>query len=266
MRKPHNRLKLLAWSLLLAVCFTISTQAEEGEEPESPAERYLREKTERLWAELDPRLQQVLERVDETKEEFTAVRADVRYERRITLLDIRRQARGKLVFKTPDKIILTLGEPRNEDVYCNGDTWWVVDHDDKSVEVYDSTRKTMANTEAAFLDFGYGRGPKRLLQNYTIELADVEQGKPEDDEGPETLYRVIFRPREHLQIEHRYMAVEVLISDRHWLPRQFVLRERGGEVVHTYALSNMELNPDVEEEQFVFEPPRHYTVLRPGSR
>jgi outer membrane lipoprotein-sorting protein len=210
--------------------------------------------------EVSPELRAVLDRLDEAGAELEDITARVTYEREIPLLDEKDRSRGSLTFKKPDRIALKLARPRNEEVYTNGELWWVVSHDEEQVEVYEAAEEGEAGREAAFLQFGYGTGSEELLKNYRIEL--VEE-RAEDDEEPRTVYRVKFTPRQRPDRPPRYAAIEVEVSDALWLPHFIVLHESGGEIVHSYALSKARINTGVEDELFEYEPPDGYTVVRP---
>ena len=214
---------------------------------------------------LSPELRAILDKLDEANKKLTDCTASVAYERAIPLLDEKQKSRGSLIFKKPNKIVLKLGKPRNEDVYTDGKTWWVVEHNDKQVEIYEAAQPGQGGQETAFLDFGYGRGSEAFLKDYTVELVSQET-RPIDDDKTETLYRLKFTPRPKKdEPPSRYEAIEVVISDQVWLPQVLVLHESGGEIVHTYTLSKIKLNTDVKDDVFVYEPPRGYTVLHPQT-
>ncbi|MFO8007104.1 MAG: outer membrane lipoprotein carrier protein LolA [Candidatus Brocadiia bacterium] len=238
-------------ALLLAMPFGCGAAIPEGSPPaeEKP--------------EVTPEVRRLLDNVDEANRELEDLTARVAYERAIPLLEEKERCRGRLAFKKPDHIWLELGRPRNEELYTDGETWWLVDHDDEQVEVYDATEE--AAQETAFLQFGYGKGSEALLEDYEVEL--VAERLEEAEEGEqETFYRLKFTPRlEEDEPPPRYAAIEAEVSDRRWLPHLLVLHESGGEIVHTYELSRIRLNTGVKDEKFDYEPPGGYTVLRPAE-
>jgi len=209
---------------------------------------------------LPPELQMVLNNLDEANRKLEDVTAKVAYERTISLLDEKQKSLGSLIFKKPGCIILKLGKPRNEEVYTNGEKWWVVSKDQKQVEIYTAAKGGQGAQEAAFLDFGYGSSSKKLLEDYNVELT----GKAEaETNGKETVYHLRLTPRPRPDRPARYAAIEVEVSDRLWLPRMLVLQESEGEIIHTYVLSDVRINTGVKAEQFNYEPPSGYTVVRP---
>jgi len=206
---------------------------------------------------LPPELQNVLDKLDAANEGLKDLTARVTYEREIALLEEKQKARGELTFKKPGRIALTLGKPRNEDVYTDGKTWWLVSHRYNKVEVYKAAEEGEGGREAAFLDAAYGKSSEKLLEDYSIELTGKEQ---EDDE---TIYRLKLTPRPDEDRPAMYECIEVEVSDRLWLPHVLVLHEQGDEVVHTYNLSKVRTNTGIKDEAFVYEPPSDYTVVRP---
>jgi len=212
-----------------------------------------------------PELKKVLDGLDAANSKVKSVKANVVYRRDIPLLDESQTSEGSLVFKKPDLLRLRLGKPRNEEVCSNGKRWWVVSHNDKQVEIYDVAGEGSAAAEASFLTFGYGESSARLLEQYEITLAsqkEEERPAKEDRAVAVTCYRLEFVPRDE-EAPARFAKIEVELTDDLWLPRGMVLHESDGEIVHTFQMRDMELNPDLKEETFTYEPPRGYTVLKP---
>ena len=215
---------------------------------------------------LSPELKAVLGKLDEANKTLQDCTADVTYEKAIPLLDEKQKSRGTLIFKKPGRIVLKLGKPRNEEVYTDTKNWWVVEIDEKQVEVYEAAKNGQGNRETAFLNFGYGQGSEAFLKDYKVEMVSQESRPIEgaDKDKTETLYRLRFTPLPKKdQPPSRYDAVEVVISDQIWLPSVLVLHERGGEIVHTYTLSKIKTNTGVKDEVFEYDPPHSYTVLHP---
>jgi outer membrane lipoprotein-sorting protein len=209
-------------------------------------------------AALSPAVREVLQKVEEAGRKVENISAQVVYDQEISLLDEHKTCTGRLLFAKPGRIALKLGRPRNEDVYCNGRTWWVVSHDDKNVEIYRAADEKQGAPEAAFLTFGYGGDTDELVRRYRIEIAE----KTEQEEL--TAYRLKFTPRtEPGQPGAQYSALEVVVHSDTWLPRRIVLHESSGEIVHTYRLRRVKVNVEMDEDVFEYEPPRGYTILRP---
>jgi outer membrane lipoprotein-sorting protein len=237
--------------------------AGEASHPDQPSAEAAAKPAQAPRKELPPELRMVLDKLDQANRDLKDVTAKVAYERAIPLLDEKEKATGSLLFKKPDRIVLKLGKPREEEVHTNGQTWWVVSHRDKQVEIYQAAKEGAGNREAAFLDFGYGGGSEKILKDYQAELVSKEVREGEDEGAKETLYRLKFTPLAEPGRPAHYAAIEVVISDKLWLPHELVLHESGGEIIHTYALTDIRTNTEVKDEQFDYEPPRGYTVLRP---
>lgn len=214
--------------------------------------------------ELPPELKRVLEHLRQAGEEVRGVRAKVHYRREIPLLDESESSEGRLEFKKPDLLHLKLGKPRNEETYSDGRHWYVISHEDRQVEIYRAAEGSGASAEASFLTFGYGEGPEKLLESYRVELISKARPEPEKDEDAPMVYRLRFEPRDE-EAPARFSAIGVEMTDRRWLPRTIVLHESEGEIVHTFQLEEIKLNPGLKEKRFSYEPPRGYAVLRPGQ-
>jgi outer membrane lipoprotein-sorting protein len=252
-------MRWLSHTLLLAL-LAMALAPAPAPAAEGAAEEAAAEKPSGLQ-KLPPELRRVMEELQAANADLRTCSARIVYERSIPLLEDTQTSRGRLLFQKPDHIALKLGEPRNEEVYCNGELWWVVSHEEREVQIYRAAGSAEeATSEAAFLDFGYGRPPEELLAEYEIEL--TEKIPPQEDGRP-TIYRVKLTPRQDTERPARYAAIEVELADDQWLPRELVLHESGGEIIHTYRLRGIEPNVEVEQEQFEYEPPDDYTVLRP---
>ncbi|MCK4284019.1 MAG: outer membrane lipoprotein carrier protein LolA [Candidatus Brocadiae bacterium] len=246
---------LLTASLAPGVLGEEAPPAEDGQ-PDAPAEEASSRKE-----QLPPDVRMVLDKLDDSNKKIKDITAKVAYVREIPLLDAKQKSSGELIFKKPDgessrhRIVLKLGKPRNEDVYTNGETWWVVSHNDKQVEIYKAAKAGEGDREAAFLSFAYGSSSEKLLKDYRVELVAKEERKEE-----ETLYRLKFTPRLRKGRPARYEAIEVEVSDKTWLPGAIVLHEPGRQVVHTYRLRNIRTNTKVKDDAFEYKPPPGYTV------
>lgn len=247
----------VAVAFLMAGPSALAEQAPAAAEAQAPAPAA---PAARVRPELPPELREVLDRLDEANAELVDVRAKVTYTRLIPLLDNKRKSKGSLVFKKPDRLVMKLGRPDNEEVRTNGRLWWVVSHNDKQVDIYEAAAEGQGSREAAFLSIGYGQSSEELLEDYDVELLDATQ--TEGDEGKVTAYRIKFTPVGRPDQPPRYEFIEAEVADDVWLPRLLVLYERDGTIVHTYALSRMKVNTDVEDDEFEYEPPRGYNVVR----
>jgi len=233
-----------------AVCLGQTSAGEAGQKPR---------------VEVPPELRRILDALDAANKKVEGLTADVLYKREIPLLEDSQVSKGTLAFRKPDLLHLKLGKPRNEEIYSDGEHWWIVSHNDRQVELYETARSEQAAAEASFLTFGYGESSEKLLERYDIELIARRQEQPageEADATPLTCYRLQFVPRDE-KAPARFAKIEVELADDLWLPRLIVLHESDGEIVHTFAFSNIELNPELKREEFAYEPPRGYTVLKP---
>lgn len=208
-------------------------------------------------------LQKLLERVDEANRELETVAAAIRYTRAIPLLDESESSCGRLFFRAPNKIHLTLAEPRNEEMVSDGGTWWIVDHNARQVEVY-ATDAALPVAETAFLKFGYGGGVKDLEEEYRIRLLSVEETEPADEESGRRRKRWLLEllPADE-EAPARYERMEFEITQELYLPETMVLYESDGEIVHRFELENIEINGEPAPSRFVYDIPRGYTVIRP---
>jgi outer membrane lipoprotein-sorting protein len=208
-------------------------------------------------SELPPKLQQVLNALDEANKKVEDVRADIEYLREIPLLEESQKSNGTIAFKKPNLIHLKLQKPRNEEVCTDGKQWWVVSHNDKQVEIYSAEGSADAMAEASFLTIGYGESSENLLKKYVITLEDA-RGK---QEGRPKTYRLKFVPRKGDAPAARFSAIELELPESLWLPSMMVLHESDGEIIHTFQFKNVKLNSGIKEKEFVYEPPKGYVIV-----
>ncbi|MFW6044231.1 MAG: LolA family protein [Planctomycetota bacterium] len=241
MKRPAIMMLL---ALLSVACASPLTEAEEKKFDELPAE-----------------LRMVLDKLDEANEDLEGITADVLYTREIPLLDETEESDGSLKYMKPGWIHMNLGEPREEEICSNGNKWWLIAHRDQQVEIYEAADREDEVAEASFLTFGFGRSSRELIEDYTVELEDSDEVK--DDNG-ETYrrWKVKFEPRNE-EREARFATIQVILSDRRWLPKKIVLHESEGEIIHGFELTDVDLNPGLAEEDFDVSIPDGYSVIRP---
>jgi len=239
---------------------------------------------------LSPELQRVLDALDKANEKLKDVKAKVRYRREIPLLEESQECDGSLAYMKPNLIHLKLEKPRNEELYTDGKMWWFVSHDDKQVEIYkvasgeqdaDAEQKegsgadkqaAPAPAEASFLTFGYGQSSEKLLKQYRVTLEssggpcgdEAAEEKAKESEAKVTCYRLRFEPRDK-EAPAQFDAIETVVADDLWLPREIVLYESKGEIVHTYQLRDIKLNSGLKTREFTYKPLPGYYVKPPES-
>ncbi len=213
--------------------------------------------------DMPPELVRVLEKVNEANENLGTLKADVDYTRTIPLLEESERSTGRLYFQAPEKIHMSLGEPRNEEMLSDGQRWWIIDHDARQVEIYE-TGGDQQVAETAFLELGYGRNVDELKDDYHIQLLSTEEVEVAANGERETMRRwhIRFRPRDEEKPAH-YERTEVLITDALYLPEVITLYESDGEIIHTFQLEGLRVNEEIEESRFVYDIPRGYSTIRP---
>ena len=177
----YSRTALLVSAFLLAVslapgAFGAEAPPAEDGQPDAPAEEASSRRE-----QLPPDVRMVLDKLDDSNKKIEDITAKVTYVHEIPMLDHKQKSSGELIFKKPDgessrhRIVLKLGKPRNEDVYTDGETWWVVSHNKKQVEIYKAAKAGEGDREAAFLSFAYGSSSEKLLKDYYKSIS--QQGK-----------------------------------------------------------------------------------------
>ncbi len=231
--------------LLLIFCTLPAVFGDENSEPEP----------------LPPELREVLAKVDDANKGLQTLEADVCYTRAIPLLGDSENSKGRLIFESPDKMHINLGEPRNEEMISDGRYWWLVDHRARQVEIY-AADDDYRVAEASFLKIGYGADTAALRKDYVITLLSVEETEPENKQDAEEKIRwhIAFEPRND-EKPSQFERMEVKVTDRFYLPETIILHESDGEIVHTFRLEKIRLNKELDDELFEYDIPRGYTVI-----
>jgi outer membrane lipoprotein-sorting protein len=197
----------------------------------------------------------VLAKLEKANEAVKDLRAKLTYTRAIPLLDEKQTCEGTLAYLKPDRMVLKLGKPREEEIYTDGESWWVVSHRDKQVEHYKVADDQKAAQEASFLEFGLGSDTAKLKESYRITLSDEKQ------KGDETRWTLKLVPKLDGG-PSRFSKIEVVVSSEGNLPVEIRLSESDGEIEHRFELADVKQNVGLKEEDLKLEMPRGYAEVR----
>lgn len=201
-------------------------------------------------------LDTVLKRIEEANAAFKSIAARLTYTRAIPLLDEKQTCKGELKYIKPGRMKITMGAPRDEELYTDGKFWWIVSNRDKQVEQYQVAEDRKAAQEASFLEFAFGGKIDRLKEGYKITMVGE---KAQDDD---TLWTLQMDPK--LQDgPSRFSKILLGISRKAGLPVSIVLFESDGEIEHHFQFTDLRTDADLKESDLRFEMPRGYALIRP---
>jgi outer membrane lipoprotein-sorting protein len=209
------------------------------------------------WAK-PAKVDEVLKRVEMANAKFTNLSAEIKYTRAIPLLDEEQVCKGELRYIKPGFMLLKIGPPRKEDVYTDGKSWWVVNHQGKQVEHYRVTDDRKTSQEASFLQFGFRGNVAELKKGYKVSLA----GEKKKDE--ETLWVLKLIPKLK-QGPSRFSRIDITVSSKTGLPRKITLMESDGEIEHHFEFVSTKLDPGLKPKDLSFELPRGYALIQPEA-
>ncbi len=210
--------------------------------------------------DFETELTQLLDKINAANKQLESVKADINYQRDIPLLGESEKSSGKFYFVPPDKISMALDKPRNEEIYSDGEKWWLVDHSANQVEIYTvDAEGRMA--ESAFLTLGYGSGCEDLREKYDLKLLDkTRETKENNDVKTHTEWHVRLTPKDK-EKSARFDQMEFEVSDDLFLPHKVILYESDGEIIQSYSLNNIRLNEKIDDKRFIGDIPRGYTTI-----
>ena len=210
----------------------------------------------------------LLAAVEAVRKGIQTIRANVRYNRTVEVLEIDEAFAGSLHFKVPRFLRMELKEVDGDKkrLYVIGKEYAWVYHPAKSlVERYymgEVETKGPVQLKAARNPFEYGlaHGIPELKKTFTMRIAGAEK----IGDRPTTILELC--PKKELLAEGEDKGVKLMfwIDDKSALPvrvREFKSR---GQKVETYTLTNVEVNPlrlwPALVDPFSFKPPRDAVV------
>jgi len=233
-------LRALRWGTLVALSAAVALAAETA--PPLPAP-----------------IQEVLDRVAEARQKVERLAADVTQLRVVEALDIKEELRGTMKFQMPRLLRLELKseEKEQERVYIIGRRYaWIYRPRQKQAERF-TLADVRAKAEEPENPFEYGLAVDLGLLRQRYEF----RAKPDGRIGERTCAVLELVPREAEQKAAPYAKLEFWIDRELWLPIRVVQHKSDGEIVETFTLSNIVLNPKWSGDLFEFSPPRDVDVI-----
>ncbi len=194
----------------------------------------------------DQRALPVLEEAASKYAGVTSLCADFAQRLEVPLLGDDRSGRGRMCQARPDRFAMRFSEPAGDLVVLDGSSVWLYypSVDDKQVIRLPVTATAGGfDLHREFLD----RPAEKYMATYEGE--DSVAGRP--------THRIRLVPRSPTS----YQQAVVWIDRSGWLLRRVRVEEENG-TVRTVTLERVELDPQVPEDWFTFEPPPGAQVIR----
>lgn len=153
---------------------------------------------------------------------------------------------GKLKLKKPGKMIWDYKDGQDADVYANGDTLWMVEHDTR--QVIKTTVSGNAEVNAA-LKFLFGG--EQLLREFKVRYADAEKTKRH---GGADHYVLELRPK---QDNKHYKGMLLVIHATTGRVDRFMVYNTDGSS-NSFQLSGIKTNVGIADKVFEFKLPAGY--------
>ena len=213
----------------------------------------------------------LIERVEAARVEVNRLEANVVHERVVPVMDLEEKFTGSFLFEKPHLLRMELAEEidngRERRYIVGEEVAWIVHPKRKQAEKAPVTTEGLgAETRREQNPFTYGltHGIGELRKTFNMEITG------EDAVGVYETFVLELTPRpEVVEKEGRTYPKTVFWIDKDTsLPvrvRQFKSR---GQIVETYTLSDLEINPRVWirlSNPFTYRPPRDYQVIEYGE-
>jgi len=214
---------------------------------------------------LPPELDAILQNVEEARKKVQRLAADIVQDRKVEALEITEKFTGAMKFEMPRLLRLELVNAQDKNdkrVYVVGRKYaYIYRPKAKRVE-----RFLLANInrkgEKSDNPFEYGLAVdiRELRAKYTFhQEKDAKIG----DRNAAVL---VLTPRKEIPAATNYAKLELWIDKALWLPCRIVQHKSDGEIIETFTLSNIRINPKwggiiFKEKPFEFKRPRGVDLI-----
>jgi outer membrane lipoprotein carrier protein len=153
--------------------------------------------------------------------------------------------RGKLAIEKPRKIRVDLGVPLQSSVVSDGKTLWMYSVAQK--QVIETPEVTAGSEVSALLE-----DLAHLDEHFEVTLLD--------DKPPKPTHTVRLVPRK----QGNFKSIQITLSRQKYLLQELVLVDQL-ENTTTMDFTNLRMNTDVPDTEFVFQVPQGVQVIKTGS-
>jgi len=199
----------------------------------------------------------LLDHMEAARKELKTFKADVAKTRFVAALDETEEGAGRIEFKTPRLLRLSLTNARTKKetvIFVGKEYAWLYRVQDKQAErtkladIGEADKKKSANP----LEYGLARDIHGLLDAYGIKLLPAEKiGEAETT------------PMELTPKQGTYAEGKVIfwVSTANWLPVQVREYKSDDEIVETHTFTNTRTNISLSDKLFEFAPPKDVDVI-----
>ncbi|RMG43054.1 MAG: outer membrane lipoprotein carrier protein LolA [Acidobacteria bacterium] len=198
-------------------------------------------------AEVDPRVREVLARIDRAQQSLETLRAEVVETRELALLDDPQRLTGRLLYRKPDKLLWEYRTPERR-MYLLADgklTGWAPDRNE--VERVSTSRYERRLRRLLAI----GQDGASLAKEFRIELAERPAVEGTDE--------LVLVPKSR-RVRKRVAEIRLCIDRRDGLPRRIRYRSGDGDRV-TLDLVKIEVNPELPGSAFTLAIPPDAKVV-----
>ena len=233
-------------SLGLVLAAALTTFGAEAREPTAPKKNTQQE------------LNALLDRMEAARRKVKTLQAQVRQVKHIEALDADEKAAGTLKFRMPRllRLELTREEGGRKRIFVVGEKYaWLYRPDFQQAERFPLKKLDKSKKSANPFEFGLACDIREMKDLFDIRLLGREKvkGRP--------AHKVALIPNEKHRDESPHSKIIIWVDDALALPMQVTQHKSDGEIIETFTLSEVKLNPRFWRSPFKFKPPRGVDVF-----
>lgn len=210
----------------------------------------------------DPVLEKLLNRMEAARQKLDTLSANIKHIRHIEALDLDEVWEGEMKFKMPRllRIELSNAELKRQKLFILGEKHgWLYKPDFKQAERFPLKDIDTSKKSANPFEFGLARDVRSLRESFEIRRLVPEKVNSRPAEQLELV------PKKEFQDQTPYSRIILWIDDELSLPLQVRQHKSDGEIVETFVLSDVKLNPKFGflgfGDPFDFKPPKGVEVF-----
>jgi outer membrane lipoprotein-sorting protein len=220
---------------------------------------------------LDTNVNVLLDKVEEARQKVKTLKADVTFENKMEALEIEETWKGSFVFQAPRFVRMELKESvkgGKERYFIVGkDRAWMVHMDRKFVEIWHmneagkTDEMTLKRAPNPF-EYGLTVGMRELLKTFNMRIV----GDETVDGQEATILELMPKPPAPGEPEQMgFKKIVFWINKKSSLPVRVQQYKSRGEVIETYTLANLDVNPAVNPKLFEYEKPKNFEEHEYGT-
>ena len=206
----------------------------------------------------DEKLNALLDRVEQKRKKLKTLQAEIEQVKHIEALEAEEKASGAIKFRMPRLLRIELTGKANgrKRIFVVGKEYaWLYKPHFQQVERFRLRKVDKSKKCANPFEFGLGSDLREMKDLFDIRLLDAEKVKGRPAQKIELV------PNKQHKDKSPHSKIVIWIDDAILLPVKVKQHKSDGEIIETYTLSKVKVNPTFWLNPFKFKPPRGVDVF-----